>query len=158
MKAFNVEWLRDVGFVGFQSVQQLRETRCASVPTDPGVYAVLRTAKTIPVWLENSSGGHFKGRNPTVSIDVLEARMIKSTPVLYLGKADQLRRRLDQYVRFGAGTPVGHWGGRYIWQLTDSAGLEIAWLVHSAPRLKESELISQFIDEFGAMPLANLQR
>jgi hypothetical protein len=128
------------------------------VPTGPGVYAVVRTAKTSPAWLDNSSGSHFKGRNPTVPIGVLESRMIKGTPVLYFGKAEQLHRRLDQYVRFGAGTPVGHWGGRYIWQLTDSAGLETAWLVHPTPRLKESELISQFVDEFGSMPLANLQR
>ena len=59
----------------------------------------------------------FKNKAPTVALDALVANWVDDAEVVYIGKADQLRRRLTQYADFGAGKPVGHWGGRLIWQL-----------------------------------------
>ena len=78
--------------------------------------------------------------------------------VIYIGKADQLQRRLRQYLDFGAGKPVGHWGGRLIWQLSGSENLEFAWVADEAPQLREAALLQAFVDEFGVMPFANLRR
>ncbi len=119
---------------GFVTVSSLRQTRCQAVPEQPGVYVVLRTSETEARWLQISPGGHFKGRDPSVPVSVLQQRLVKGTPVVYIGKADLLRRRLDQYMQFGAGVPIGHWGGRYIWQLADSDDLEVAWLLDPNPR------------------------
>src|SRR4051812_39076273 len=74
--AFSREWLAEQGFVGFETVSHLRSTRCASVPKQPGVYTVVRISGGAPSWLDISSGGHFKGRDPTVPVAVLQARFI----------------------------------------------------------------------------------
>jgi hypothetical protein len=95
-----------------------------------------------------------------VSLNALRERWIEDAPVLYIGKAGNLRRRLGEYMRFGAGTPCGHWGGRYIWQVADSARLLIAWTPTSAqaPRTVERQLLADFRERFGALPFANLRR
>lgn len=52
---------------------------------------------------------------------------------------------------------MGHWGGRYIWQLADSDRLLVAWqptLDDDAGALK-AMLISQFVADFRARPFAN---
>jgi excinuclease UvrABC nuclease subunit len=78
--------------------------------------------------------------------------------VLYIGKADALRRRVRQYMAFGAGRPVGHWGGRLIWQLADSDALLVAWRETAEPLRVEAELLNAFADVFGSLPFANLRR
>jgi hypothetical protein len=47
----------------------------------------------------------------------LIANWVDGAEVVYIGKADQLKRRLTQFADFGGGKPIGHWGGRLIWQL-----------------------------------------
>ncbi|MBO0896106.1 hypothetical protein [Arthrobacter sunyaminii] len=97
---------------------------------------------------------------------ILTAKLSQSAETLYIGKADKgsgnrgLRKRITEFVRFGSGEPVGHWGGRCIWQLEDSQDLRIAWL----PVLQrlageiESELIDEFVRTYTALPFANLRR
>jgi len=154
---FTADGLRSAGFVGFKSIASLRESKCAEVPSSPGVYMVLRTSGLPPQWLETSTGGWFKKRNPTVAVSVLEARLIQETPVVYIGKADVLRKRLRDYLAFGSGKPVGHWGGRYIWQLGDADDLIVAWKVVEQPGVVEGELLRAFSARFGALPFANLR-
>ena len=64
--------LRKRGFDGFLTVAQLRASRLREVPGQPGVYAFLRESKDSPVFLARSVGGHFKGKDPTVSVGTLE--------------------------------------------------------------------------------------
>lgn len=42
---------------------------------------------------EVSSGGHFKGRDPTVAVATLQAVWVPGAPAVYVGKAEALRRR-----------------------------------------------------------------
>ena len=75
-------------------------------------------------------------------------------------KATNLRKRLSQLLRFGAGSAIGHWGGRYLWQLADSADLLIAWkpTPEADPRSEEKQMLDEFVSLHGRLPFANLSK
>lgn len=156
--------LERLGFVGFVRFSDLMS---GDVPTTPGVYAVLRTSVLAPTYLDASPAGWFKDRDPSVPVEKLSAAWVQDVEVIYLGKATGgangnrgLRKRLTEYVGHGSGRPVGHWGGRYVWQLADSADLLVAWMTTPGedPGVVESRLIAQFQAKAGALPFANLRR
>ncbi|MDI9941519.1 hypothetical protein QM806_39945 [Rhodococcus sp. IEGM 1351] len=154
--------LIDAGFAGFVRFSELPT---AQVPTDPGVYVVIRVAETDPEFLEKSPAGRFKGKDPSVPVASLEDAWIPGSPVMYLGKANGgatgrrgLRKRLDEYRRHGTGEPVGHWGGRYIWQLADSEDLVVGWkpTADTDARILERQMIAEFSADHAKRPFANL--
>lgn len=156
------ESLRDRGFEGFVPFQNLQLN---TVPAGPGIYAVLRGAEHDV--LESSIGGHFKGKNPSADPRTLRLRLDVPTMLLYIGKADSgtrgtrgLRARITELTRFGKGEPVGHWGGRYLWQLSNAQKLRIAWLPvdGTTARAVESAYFEEFFTLYGQLPFANLRR
>ncbi len=160
-------WLVDQGFTGFVSVANLCKSRAIEIPTLSGVYAVLRESIESPDFLPQSIGGHFKGKDPTVSHSILAKSWVHESQVIYIGKAGyinkepSIQKRVLQYLDFGQGKPIGHWGGRYVWQLADSAELLFAWQATSSdiePRTMEHDLIAKFERATGQLPFANLKR
>lgn len=146
------------GFIPFADLQR------DSIPREPGVYVVLRPHAADPRFAPTSQAGWFKDRDPTVSLESLRDAWINNAPVLYIGKAAAgardtrgLRARIWEYRRFGFGDRVGHWGGRYIWQLEDAHELLVAWMPTPAagPAEVEAALIDEFRETFGARPSAN---
>lgn len=151
--------LKDAGFKGFIPVSQLRDGVLNMIPDVSGVYMVLRVSDEAPVFLEKGSGGYFKGKEPNVSVAELEANYVDGASVVYIGKATSLRKRIRAYIRFGQGKPVGHWGGRYIWQLADAPDLLFCWReVDGDPDAVETELIRAFREAYGSRPFANLSK
>lgn len=153
-----IKQLKSDGFSGFVTVGQLM-LNPAQVTTDGGVYMILRDNTKTPKFLPEGTGGFFKEKNPNVSIDVLRDNWIGDSPILYIGISKSLKKRLKQYMQFGAGKSVGHYGGRYIWQLADSRELIVCWkpILNCDPRIIEAQMIQQFKEEHsGRRPFANL--
>jgi hypothetical protein len=111
-RAFARADLEAAVLIGWRTWSQLRASEQAEVPPGPGAYVVYRPALGDPLFLDTSPAGRFKGRDPTVASEALAGNWVADAHVVYIGKADALRPRLRQYARFGAGEPVGHWGGR----------------------------------------------
>lgn len=163
----HVKWsvggLQDYGFEGFVRFADLPDT---DVPDGPGVYVVVRSATDVPTFLHESPAGWFKGRNPAVSGARLVTKWVDGASVIYIGKATPgmgnrrgLRKRLNEYRRFGTGVPVGHWGGRFVWQLGDHETLTVAWKVLDDQDATEVEdqLIRDFVSHHGTLPFANVR-
>jgi len=165
MKFDTIEAIKGAGFSGFKTSAELRRSGLAEVPDVSSVYMVVRDPSAPPFFSSKSKGGHFKGKDPTVDLAILKRNWVHGTAVLYIGKAGggsssaTLRKRLKSYLRFGAGQPVGHWGGRLIWQLEDTESLFFCWRPAGSAdaRELERELIQDFTKSFGTRPFANLQ-
>ncbi len=158
----NIEDLKKAGFIGFKTIQELF-VDSSQLPAMKGVYLVLSLNKQTPSYLQVGTGGHFKGKNPNVSIEELKNNWVEKTLVVYIGKAGNensnatLKSRMKQYFGFGQGKNIGHWGGRLIWQLAASNNLLVCWksLPNENPRTYEKQLIKDFKHEFGMRPFAN---
>ena len=160
----NLEEIKKAGFTGFKTMRELFVDNSA-IPKMKGVYLVINPTKQAE-FLPIGTGGYFRGKNPNVSINELKSNWVDDTLVVYIGKAGSetgsatLNSRLKQYIRFGQGADVGHYGGRLIWQLKNSADLVVCWktLSKDEPRVIEGELIESFKQQHnGKRPFANLQ-
>lgn len=151
------------GFTGWVPFAQLPHS---DVPPGSGVYVVVRPSDEPPSFLDVSPAGHFKGRDPTVPVAELAALWVPGARIVYIGKANLggtgrrgLRKRLDEFRRFGSGSPIGHSGGRRIWQLADHDELLVGWRATDdidAVRI-ETEMIAKFRDHYGVLPFANMR-
>jgi len=159
----NLQELRNEGFSGFKTVSKLFSDS-SMIPDLKGVYLVLYLNKEPVQFVSIGTGGHFKGQNPNVPVSYLNEKWINSTIVVYIGKAGKeggsatLKTRLKQYLRFGQGKNIGHWGGRLIWQIEKHEELVICWKssINEDPRSYESGLIQQFVHRYNKRPFANL--
>lgn len=153
----------DLEQMGFDGFVPFRDLPVSDVPAAVGVYAVLRPAETSVSFLPASTAGWSKGRDPSVSHEVLGDAWVDGVEVIYFGKAGGrggLRGRLSAYRRHGAGSRAAHWGGRYIWQLADAGQLLVAWKLtpDERPEAVEAALIATFVKATGLRPFANRNR
>ena len=155
--------LKQRGFEGFVTISQLK-SNLSQIPLEQGVYVIVYPSTKPVQFMETGTGGHFKDKDPNVPIAELEANWVSDTDILYIGKAGgsssnaTLQSRLTQYLKFGIGKKIGHWGGRFIWQIKDSDQLIVCWKqTEREAREVESEMIEQFKQEHdGKRPFANL--
>ncbi len=152
------------GFRGFKTVAELWNDK-SSIPKIKGVYLVIDPNCKRTEFLTTGVGGFFKGKDPNVPISKLKLSLVPNSLVVYIGKAGSLtgqatlNSRLGQYLKFGQTKNVGHWGGRYIWQLKKYSDLIFCWkpTPNDDPREIEKQLLSQYIKIFDNRPFANLK-
>jgi len=159
----NIEHLKEAGFTGFKRMGELFKDNSA-IPREKGVYLVLNLNTDPGEFLPVGTGGFFKGKNPNVPIDILKSKWVENAIVLYIGRTGKvgskrtLHARLIELLKFGQGINIGHWGGRYIWQLKNSGDLVVCWkaLPTEDPSVVKSDLIRQFVFKHSTRPFANL--
>ena len=160
----NISNIKEKGFRGFNAIKSLWNDK-TSIPKTKGVYLVL-DPNSKPDFINPGVGGFFKGNDPNVAIAELNSNFVLGSLVVYIGKAGgptskaTLHSRLGQYLRFGQGKKVGHWGGRLIWQLKNHRELLFCWRTTQSddPRGIEKILINDYIKQHGKKPFANLVR
>lgn len=150
-------------YINLGKIKELKkdEYNWKQVPKSGGIYIVIYTQLNMPVYLEKGNGGSFRGKEPNISIEKLKERWVNfksdEDKVLYIGKSNNLRRRIKLYIRFGKKEPVAKWGGRYIWQITDIDDSKIYFKEDGSPRETEKSLIQDFKEKHGGRrPFANL--
>ena len=155
MTKFSFAALSDAGFEGWLPFDRLLEAD--PCPQGGGVYVVNLPSGGLSRFSATSCGGWFKGKDPTVPMEALTANWVNGAETVYIGKADNLRRRLREFAKFGSGHPIGHWGGRLIWQLENRSDLQVAWKLTPGlnPLSVEAQLIADFRAEYGKPPFAN---
>lgn len=158
MKYQSLNQIKEAGFAGFTTVENLYNMGYSSIPCQEGVYMILRLSDSAPKFVANGTGGFYRGENPNVGIEELKANWVNGTCVMYIGESTDIRKRIRQYMAFGHGRNIGHKGGRYIWQLADCKDLIVCWKPTSGDsRTEEGTLIQDFKLQYGARPFANLR-
>lgn len=147
------------GFAGWFPVSEVSADD-ANVPVAPGIYVVFSQRRGPGEFLSTNPAGWHKDQDPTVPSTLLEERWIDDAGVLFLGHTDNLSKRLTQLRRFSAGEPVGHYGGRLLWQVAFSGEFLVAWKETAADDLAEEkkDFVRSFKSTFGRQPFANIQR
>lgn len=136
MRFDSVEALEAEKFEGFKQIGDLFKDH-SSIPEERGNYLVLYLQGGQPEFIKPGVGGFFKNRDPNVETDKLKCNWISGEIVIYIAQAGgiqrgkwsnaTLRERISTYMEFGKTKPVGHWGGRYIWQIKNYGDLVICW-------------------------------
>ncbi|MFW0773820.1 hypothetical protein ACLRGI_11700 [Paenarthrobacter nitroguajacolicus] len=159
---FTKKSLTEDGFTGFRPLDELDPMR---IPQGPGIFIILRPADFEPTFLNKSTAGTFKKKDPSLKREVLEPEWIPDASVLYIGKASAgsqgnrgLRKQLQEFLDYGRGRPTVVWDARLIWQLRDALDLMVAWkeLPASEVNAAEAAYHADFVAAFGRLPFANL--
>lgn len=80
-----------------------------------------------------------------------------TSPVYYIGKADDLRQRLLGHRKAIQGAIADYWD-RWWWpryQYGAAYGAACVWFESGEPKAKEAELVSEFYMRYGSIPVAN---
>lgn len=144
------------GFKGLYTIEALHHGgQTASVPDAPGIFGVFRLADPPPRFATTNTAGRWKGQDPTIAPEVLQAAWEPEAALLFVSKGASLRTRVRMFVDFGHGKQVAHWTGRALWQLADADDLLVAWRPVDDPKAAEAELLAAYEATYGKLPWAN---
>jgi hypothetical protein len=88
-RSFDRSGLEQVGFVGWLTWDQLRASDFVRVPDAAAAYVVFQSAPSGPRFAATNPGGRFKGKDPSVSVDILADTWVAGCQAVYIGKADR---------------------------------------------------------------------
>jgi hypothetical protein len=161
--SFDRKHLETMGFEGFVPLRDILVARLQP-PDECGIYVVVRSSAGMPAFLEESPGGRFKDLDPSYPMRRLQEKWVPGAKIIYVGKAGParrrtLRKRIDEYLRFGCGASIAHRGGRAIWHLKDVMSCRIAWMIcdRGNPQTHERRLLLKFASAYGKLPFANFR-
>lgn len=149
--------------------EELHNGAIEQIPKVSGVYFVIIPKDFTLVLKEETDGFELtsKGKTSSYPLDKLRPKVehygtgypYKSN-ILYIGKAKDLQRRIEQYVGFRYRDPnlLPHNGGRALWQLENNEKLLVRYLECKEGedcREMEKLLLCTYKTKHGAYPFAN---
>ena len=147
----------------YHTIQQLHDLNCSTVPKDSGIY-VIDIPKGFQVKFKNTTTAIevFNGHSMLYPAEELQEKYEQSDKRrLYIGKAagtNGLRQRLRQMIQYGWRNATNKRGGRAIWQIENCYELLEGYFICENPRIKETELLNKYIEDYKVMPVANWVR
>lgn len=151
--------------------EELHNGAISEIPATSGVYFVLMP-ENYKIRIKEETDGFkltSKGKPSAYSVEKLEKKAKHygdknpySSNILYIGKAKDLHRRIEQYVgyRYNGSNLFPHDGGRAIWQLGNNEKLIVRYLEcqeNEDCREMEHNLLFNYKKKHGAYPFANWQ-
>lgn len=129
------------------------------IPEKKGVYLIVDNIKKRKAkFVYPSPAGWFRGKNPSVEETKLKEKWVDGADILYIGKSNNLQRRMKQHINFWSGKATGAWGGRIIAQISGYENFQVWYMECDDPAQKESELIDLFKEHYGRLPFANWKK
>lgn len=154
------------------TVKELHDGALNEIPETSGVYFVFMPSNFELVILQKNVGFEFtsKRKSSSYRIEELEAKAEHygkfgnyTSHLLYVGKAKNLHRRIEQYVgyRYRIQNLFPHDGGRAIWQIENSEKLIVRYmecLEGEDCRKIEQNLLQTYKKQYEAYPFANWKK
>ncbi len=138
--------------------------RINSITMGCGIYKIYMPQNfQIVITSETDAIKEYKGKTLLYSVQKLEDKweIIRSADrggILYIGKADNLRKRITEFIKYGYGERVPHRGGRAIWQLKNNKKLLIEIEPCEKPREKERQFLIEYYEKYNSYPYANWKK
>ena len=152
--------------------EELRNGKISGIPDSPGIYWVKIPNNFNLEIMQNPDGIDM---NPKYLIENLQMKIKhylleeKGGGILYIGKANNLRERIESYTAFGYNDKrfIKHAGGRAIWYIKNNKQLLVEYIeyknliglekdiVKQYLEKEETEFIDKYIIKYGVLPFGN---
>lgn len=125
------------------------------IPKEPGLYVVDTPHSDFVLIISSNSCAPVAKLYLVAELEKKLEGSDKSR--IYIGKAQNLRKRIACLIRYGQGKTTSHSGGKAIWQITNVRELLLGWAICQNPREIEKEMLIAYRNKFGYYPMANWQ-
>ncbi|NLU23260.1 MAG: hypothetical protein GXW99_00790 [Clostridiales bacterium] len=128
------------------TVMDLYQSRCRSIPYEPGIYRIMVPPGAGPVF------------SPESALFACRSERLSDRAVLYIGTADGadgLRGELWKLVQYGRGIGTAPRGGDALWQLQNADRLPVEVEPCAACEIRAKQLLQLYCDKNGFLPLLN---
>lgn len=159
-------------FSKMYTFEELYNGAIKQIPNTSGVYFVIIPVNYEIRIKEKTDGFELtsKGKSSSYPIEKLQKKAEHygekypyTSNILYIGKARDLQRRIEQYVgyRYNGPNLFPHDGGRAIWQLENNEKLLLRYMECKEDEdceVIEKQLICTYKERHGAYPFANMRK
>jgi hypothetical protein len=138
---------------------EVKRAHWTDLPNEPGSYVVYYQVNQDFYFLPRSNTAIYAEPADPVFLRRKWRRICRKAPtdMVYIGKGKNIRRRLRQLARFGAGLADNHKGGQWMWQIKEILTARV--LIQACPEGKETGfenyLLQRFTRDHEDYPLAS---
>ena len=129
------------------------------LPNSSGIYAIRMDDWTMSSLTDEAGAARYAYPTDIRSLRAHQDYFFEHayTDILYIGQTKDLRKRVQQLVRFGLGKADNHRSGQVLWQIDDIADAELWMWIYREDNvaLLGEQLLNVFEEEYDVFPFAN---